>query len=354
MNIQDSFTPEQIAFLKNHLFDTLADKWSFPLIEAKRKKVLSQTFGASNYDALLQRLPPLESAPEKDKTLLTLFKSVASGANDTAFLINQGNLRPSDWDFLLSQYQKCTFAPLRLHHTDQVRKLLKTLCPFKQASLYAALNKGLNLGYVKFSFVPAPLGNLNNELSDFSAPLQNDNCLVDMRCPHCASETGFFIETHGVDPNSEHLPELKDRIIDYVAYWEDDGSADTLGDTDFTAGGSCRCANCSFEGSTVAFREISVTQDPEFSIHLVDRNDGTKTFDLFPCTNEMTARDSKELTGHTVSVTFTDLRNPYHNIVLTGDEWRDIESNELESVFAQSVLRGNEDKDQFLLEWAED
>jgi hypothetical protein len=64
-----SFTPAQIDFIKTEVFDTLANNFSWPLAETKRKAALALAFQATNYDALLQRL---NAAPVVSSALLPL------------------------------------------------------------------------------------------------------------------------------------------------------------------------------------------------------------------------------------------------------------------------------------------
>lgn len=89
---------------------------------------------------------------------------------------------------------------------------------------------------------------------------ENDNCLAGMTCPACESGGPFYLETVGpsravdADHHSEAGGQLSEEV--YVALWSDEGSEDTVGDTDFVEDGYGKCVACRFEGEVQSFRII--------------------------------------------------------------------------------------------------
>ena len=55
MNIQSTFTQDQIKFLSERLFDVMAEDFDYKLKPSKRKALLAKVMGSPNFDSLLQR-----------------------------------------------------------------------------------------------------------------------------------------------------------------------------------------------------------------------------------------------------------------------------------------------------------
>jgi hypothetical protein len=92
----------------------------------------------------------------------------------------------------------------------------------------------------------------------------NTNCLSGMRCPECSALGPFKLMTKGPDPVDGYgmgqmelyrAVESGDvEIVEYTAEWEDDGSIDTVGDTEFVEDGDGECISCGYEGAVNSFR----------------------------------------------------------------------------------------------------
>ncbi len=97
----------------------------------------------------------------------------------------------------------------------------------------------------------------------YAASITNDNtnCLQDMCCPECRSKGPFLLMTEGTDPDAfdrfgNRLEEFEGKDIPsarYMATWDDDGSEDTIGDTEFVSDGDAECRDCCHTGTVSDF-----------------------------------------------------------------------------------------------------
>ena len=74
MSVASSFTQEQIKFIYNELFQTLADDFHYNLKPSKRKIAIAKAFKARNFDSLLQSSTKNNSSPGAPEKLLMGYK----------------------------------------------------------------------------------------------------------------------------------------------------------------------------------------------------------------------------------------------------------------------------------------
>ena len=95
----------------------------------------------------------------------------------------------------------------------------------------------------------------------------NENCLANMACPCCGSESELIIDTDGISSldvdDMMGQSEIQRLVADgeltpttFPACYSDDGTTDVVGDSEFTPDGNASCPHCGFEGKTALFYSV--------------------------------------------------------------------------------------------------
>tara|TARA_R110001583_G_scaffold162327_6_gene314506 strand:- start:283 stop:576 length:294 start_codon:yes stop_codon:yes gene_type:complete len=90
INLQGSFSLEQIQFLEQAVFDVLESDFNYSLGKRKRQLIFARALGASNADALRQRLKSASHAA--DSELLIPNRTIETMAVDAWLLKNADKL----------------------------------------------------------------------------------------------------------------------------------------------------------------------------------------------------------------------------------------------------------------------
>jgi hypothetical protein len=278
-DMKNSFTAPQIEFLTSAIFDALSTHFGYSLSDKKREKVMALALDAErgNYDALLQRARRMHgqndvsTSPAPNGQVQTgLIQSLTQQltlceADAEPLRVSIHHLRITDWHYLtLSKMLSVNLNPTsdgifaKLVGAERIATLLSRLDPVGNITLLRLIQVAVTeYKTVAIHFVDQAAEDLDTPLPDFSEPLVNDNCLANIRCPYCGEQGSFSIETSGIIPDSRSEDEPDGDYATFFATWEDDGSTETEGDTEFPDGAGCVCRSCGFEHPIDAFRESS-------------------------------------------------------------------------------------------------
>lgn len=278
-DVKNSFTAPQIEFLTSAIFDALSTHFGYSLSDKKREKVMALALDAErgNYDALLQRArrlhgqivvdaPQPPNGPAPSGAIQTLVQQLIFCEADAEPLqVSMHHLRITDWHYLtLSKMLSVNLNPTsdgifaKLVGAERISTLLSRMDPVGNITLLRLLQVAISeYKTTSIHFVDQAPADLDAPLPDFSEPLINGNCLVNMRCPFCGEQDSFSIETSGTIPDSCSEEEPEGEYATFFAIWEDDGSLETEGTTEFPDGAGCVCRSCGFEHPIDAFQESS-------------------------------------------------------------------------------------------------
>lgn len=278
-NLKNSFTAPQIDFLTSAIFDALSTHFGYTLSQKKREKVMAIALGAerANYDALLQRANKLHGretdAPQhaSNSTVVStlvqaLTQQLTQCQADAAPLeVSMHHLRITDWHYLtLSKMMAINLNPsadgifAKLVGAERIATLLSRLDPVGNITLLKLLQVAITeYKTTAIHFLDKKPEDLDAPLPDFSEPLINDNCLRNMRCPCCGEQDSFVIETMGTIPDSRSEDHPDGEYSTFLATWDDDGSIEVEGTSEFPDGAECICRSCGAQHSFDAFLESS-------------------------------------------------------------------------------------------------
>ena len=258
---QPTFTPEQIKAITQGLFDTLSADFNWSLGMTKRKAAVARWLQAQNYDALMQR-----AKRQADDALLSQNDTVVSGE------VKRLSLNP-DWltwqDLeLLAATQHVTVETLMADLYSGHPKLAEIHLSDVKGVVSPAFLKAFSAYLSNWAWGDSHLTLLPGKPNEHDLPSfdnnPNSNTLAGIQCPCCGNHEVFNIDTIGipvddVDPmlsQSGLMREVEDGSIEaceFTARYDDEGSDEVAGDSEFDPEGETECDACAYTAKTSAF-----------------------------------------------------------------------------------------------------